>query len=654
MRPDTGAFEEQALEQRYDTGLLRRLLPFLRPYRGPLLAAVVLILAITGLDLLLPYLTKVAIDRYILSGPQAEAQDGPRTIRVDLADPQVQSVAQRFPALFQEAGPGAARIAYPDLNRLPPADRRLLRQGDLAGLGGLALLLLLLIGADFGLNFAQRLVMEKAGLLVMHDLRRALFGRLQSLALPYFTRHPVGRLVTRVTNDVQNMHELFTSVIALFFKDLFLLAGILAVMLAMNWRLALAVLAVVPLVALTAKLFSRRVREVFRRLRVKVAEINTRFAETIGGIAVLQAFRREAANLEAFRRLNRDNFLLGMREIHLLAVFMPLIEVLGVVTVAVIVYYGGRRSLAGDLSIGVLVAFIAYSKMFYRPIRDLAEKYNILQNALASAERIFQIMDSRELPPPPRRPEAGLPAPAPETPAVAFENVRFGYTPEAPVVTDINFTAGLGETVALVGPTGSGKTSLMNLLLGFYPPDAGVIRVFGADLADVPPEALRAHLAVVMQEPFLFSGSVRENIFPGDGDRPAAEVAAVLEAANCRALVERLPQGLDTVLAEGGSTLSSGERQLLCIARAFARNPAIILLDEATSYIDSATEARVQEALARLMAGRTAIVVAHRLSTVRQAHRILVLKGGRIVERGRHDELLARRGVYHRLLQSQA
>jgi ATP-binding cassette subfamily B protein len=650
MRPEHDAFDEQSLERPYDPGLLGRLLPFVRPYRGPLALAVVLIVAITGLDLVLPYVTKEAIDRYIVPPQSSAAPDGPRMLQVDLEEPRVRAVVARFPALFQAEG-SAARIAYPDLRHLPPEDLRTVRRADLAGLGGLALLFLLLIGADFTLNFCQRLTMEKTGLLVMHDLRLALFQRLQSLSLPYFTRHPVGRLVTRVTNDIQNMHELFTSVIALFFKDLFLLAGILAVMLAMSWRLALAVLLVVPLVVYTARYFARHVREVFRSLRIKVAEINTRFAETIGGISVLQVFRQEGANLERFRRLNHDNYLMGMREIHLLAVFMPLIEMLGVITVAVIIYYGGLRSLAGDITIGTLVAFISYIKMFFRPIRDLAEKYNILQNALASAERIFQIMDSRETTPRPRHPLPALPAPDPATPAVAFEGVRFGYTPEAPVVRDISFTAGVGETVALVGPTGSGKTSLVSLLLRFYRPDAGTIRVFGADLADLPPEVLRSRLAVVMQEPFLFSGTVRDNIFPPEDAVSREREAAVLEAANCQDLVGRLPRGLDTLLTEGGATLSSGERQLLCIARAFARDPAIILLDEATSYIDSATEARVQEALARLMAGRTALVVAHRLSTVRQAHRILVLRKGRIVESGRHEELMARRGFYHRLHQ---
>jgi ATP-binding cassette subfamily B protein len=445
------------------------------------------------------------------------------------------------------------------------------------------------------------------------------------------------------------MHELFTSVLSMLFKDVFLLVGIGTVLMVMDWRLALAAFAVLPLVVLASLWFSRRVREVFRRQRIKIAEINTHFAETIGGIKILQCFRRETDNEKRFRRLNHENYQAGMDHIHILAVFMPLVEVLAVVTVAVIIWYGGWRILTADMTLGVLVAFISYLRMFFRPIRDLSEKYNILQNAMASAERIFLIMDSAEkLPRPPTTPTMDRIA------KIEFRNVAFSYLTGEPVIADISFQVAAGETVALVGATGSGKTTLTLLLLRFYLPDRGRILINDQDMTDVDPAILRARLALVTQEPFLFSGSVRENIFPHPGAVGKEEVQAVLAAANCQSIVERLPQGLDTPIGEGGSALSSGERQLFSIARAFARDAEVIILDEATSYIDSNTETRIQEALNRLTANRTTIVVAHRLSTVRRADRIIVMDRGRIREAGSHQQLIRQQGYYYQLHRSQA
>ena len=483
----------------------------------------------------------------------------------------------------------------------------------------------------------------------MHDLRLALFRHMQDLSMTFFTRNPVGRLVTRVTNDVQNMHELFTSVLSMLFKDLFLLLGIGGVLLAMHWRLALTSFTVLPLVVLASWWFSRRVRSVFRLLRIKVAEINTLFAETIGGIRVIQAFRREADNERKFRTLNHANYLAGMEQIHLLAVFMPLVEVLGLVTVAIVILYGGNSILAGDMTLGVLVAFISYLRMFFRPIRDLSEKYNILQNALASAERLFLVLDSRETLP--RPPEGSAITPAAETPIahIVFDKVSFSYLPGERVLHDISFRVQAGETVALVGPTGSGKTTLTQLLGRFHLPSAGHIYITGQDIHDWHSYALRARMALVMQDPFLFSGSIRDNILPASEDVPDEKLREILSDANCLDIVARLPGGVDTVLSEGGASLSSGERQLLSIARAFARRPDIIILDEATSYIDSETETRIQVALQRLTRGRTTFLVAHRLSTVQHADHILVLHHGRIIEAGTHARLMEKKGFYYRL-----
>jgi ATP-binding cassette subfamily B protein len=651
-----GYFEEGQLDKPYDLHLLKRMLPFLVPHRLWLTLSVGIVITLTLMDLALPYLTKTAIDRYIVpvaAAPEgrAEAAGEARFLAVSTEDPAVRDIVARYPGLFRVAGP-TAHIAWRDMEQLPPAALQTLRQRDLNGLLWITAAFLLLIGLDFGLNFVQRLVMEYTGHRIMHDLRMKLFDRLLALSLTFFTRNPVGRLVTRVTNDIQNMHELFTAVLSMLFKDLFLLVGIGAVLLAMDARLALAAFAVLPLVVAASLWFSRRVREVFRRQRIKIAEINTRFAETIGGIKILQAFRREAANAKRFRRLNHQNYQAGMDHIHILAVFMPLVEVLAVITMAIIIWYGGGRILTGDMTLGVLVAFISYLRMFFRPIRDLSEKYNILQNALASAERIFLIMDSRQaLPRPAADPGAGA---LKRIEKIEFRRVGFSYVEGEPVLADISFQVPAGQTVALVGATGSGKTTLTMLLLRFYLPDQGRILINDQDMRAVDPAALRSRMALVTQEPFLFAGSVRENIFPNPENVSADEVRAVLAASNCRSIVKRLPQGLDTPIGEDGGALSSGERQLFSIARAFAREAEVIILDEATSYIDSNTETRIQEALQRLTADRTTIVVAHRLSTVRQADQIIVIDRGRIRETGTHQELLHKQGYYYRLHRCQA
>jgi ATP-binding cassette, subfamily B, multidrug efflux pump len=660
MPHDGGYFEEGQLDKQRDLRLLGRLLPFLTPYRAMLAASVVLVLLLTALDLTLPYLTKMAIDRYIVpvqtdstpSDTSEPAEKAPsrtkRWLMISNDNPALTALRARHPELLVRRDAGWA-IAYQDLDRLSPEERRHLRQPHLTGLLLIAAAYLVLIIMDFIINFIQKITMEKAGHFVMHDLRLTLFRRMQDFSMTFFARNPVGRLVTRVTNDVQNMHELFTSVLSMLFKDFFLLLGIGIVLVSMNWRLALAAFTVLPLVGLASWWFSRRVRDVFRRLRIKVAEINTRFAETIGGIRVIQSFRRENDNEKRFRRLNHENYQAGMEQIHILAIFMPLVEVLGVITVAIVILYGGGRILSGDMTLGILVAFISYMRMFFRPIRDLSEKYNILQNALASAERLFQVMDSPEMLP---RPQENRPVPVPdESPLthIVFDRVSFSYLPEEPVLQEISFQVQAGSTIALVGPTGSGKTTLTQLIGRFHLPDAGTIRINGRDIREWDPTTLRRRMALVMQDPFLFSGSIRDNILPHQSKVSDDTLRTILADANCLDFVMRLPQGLDTPLAEGGASLSSGERQLLSIARAFARRPDIIILDEATSYIDSETENRIQEALQRLTSGRTTFLVAHRMSTVRQADHILVLHHGRIIEAGSHAGLMARQSFYYRL-----
>jgi ATP-binding cassette subfamily B multidrug efflux pump len=659
MQHDHGYFEESKLGKAYDIKLLKRLYPFTRPYRLLLFGSIGLVLLITALDLALPYVTKVAIDRYIVptadvvaDSKASENKTKERVIRVDLADPQKRALVDTYKEFIKIEG-NTALISYNELSRIKRTDLAVLRESDIAGITAISAVFVGLVIINFILSFIQKMIMEYTGLMIMHDLRMKLFVHIQNLAIAFFTRNPVGRLVTRTTNDIQNMHELFTSVISMIFKDLFLLGGIAVVMLIINWKLALVSFIVLPLVLYASINFSRRARDIFRELRVKVAQINTRFSETIGGIRVVQLFRQEMNNYRKFKELNHANYMVGMKQIHVLAIFMPLIELLAVVAVALVIFYGGGRVLSGTLTLGALVAFISYIRMFFRPIRDLAEKYNILQNAMASAERIFLILDSREV----------LPRPAPQRTQgastlqrmeeIRFENVYFGYVDGENILRKITFSISAGETVAVVGPTGAGKTSLINLIPRFYDPTSGRVLINGLDLKDLNASSFRSKIALVMQDPFLFSDTIRQNIFQGSRNPTATQEQFIIDASNCRPLIARLPQGLDTILSEGGASISSGERQLISIARAFARNPQLILFDEATSYIDSSTELAIQQAVETLMKNRTSLVVAHRLSTVRNAHRIIVLNRGRIIETGDHVELMTQKGFYYRLHQLQ-
>ena len=667
MRTDFGYFEEKQLGKPYDIKLLKRLYPFTRAYRPLLCYSIILVILITFLDLSLPYITKIAIDQYIV--PQTEldvekgsdnAENKTRYLRADITDPEIKTIVDKYSHRFK-IFESFALIPYSDLQEFDNKDLKILRQYDLKGITFITVIFLAIVVIDFVFNFAQVMIMEYAGQMIMHDLRVQLFAHIQGLSVAFFTHNPVGRLVTRVTNDTQNMHELFTSVIVFVFKDLFLLVGIAVVLLSINWQLALVTFMVLPFVIWASLRFSGQAREAFRDLRIKIAEINTKFSETIGGIKVIQLFLQEKGNYSGFKRLNHEYYLAGMRQVHVFAVFMPIIELLGAVVIAVVIFYGGSSVLTGKISLGALVAFISYMRMFFRPIRDIAEKYNILQNAMASAERIFLILDSTDsLPKPvPVIESKIMPVSQIGTPdlekisEISLQNVSFNYVKDEIVLKGVSFSVKAGETLAVVGPTGSGKTSIINLIMRFYDPSSGRVLLNGTDIKKIYTPYFRAKMALVTQDPFLFSATIKENITLGRNDILEETVQKIIEDSNCKGLIDRLPEGLDTVLTEGGESISSGERQLISIARAFARNPDLIILDEATSYIDSATEQKIQEALASLMTNRTSIVVAHRLSTAREANRIIVLHQGEIIEVGTNDELMEKRGLYFRLNQLQ-
>jgi ATP-binding cassette, subfamily B, multidrug efflux pump len=670
MEPDFGYFEEDKLGKPYDVKLLKRLYPFSRPYRYLLFLSVILVVFITFMDLAIPYMTKIAIDRFIvptfskensekgLRQTYSNSEEGlDRIYQADLSDPFVREIVEKYETLFT-IHEDTAIITFENLGKLEKDDLILLRQNDLSGVKFIAGIFLIIVLINFVLNFFQVVIMEYTGQMIMHDLRMDLFQHIQQRSLSFFTKHPVGRLVTRVTNDVQNMNELFTSVITFVFKDLFLLFGIAFVLLMMNWKLALISFAVLPFVAIVSLYFSKVAREAFRVLRIKVAEINTRMSETIGGIRIIQLFGREQKNYKVFARINHENYQAGMRQIHVLGIFLPFIEFTAVLAVALVIYFGGQGVLGGAISLGSLVAFISYMKMFFRPIRDIADKYNLLQNAMASAERIFLILDNKE-----KDASAIVPKHDPEIPSpeiqtldtlnkidiIQFQDVTFSYIPGETVLDRISLTIKAGQMVAIVGPTGSGKTTLVQLIPRFYDPIFGNILINQKDIRLIPPKLLRSKLAIVTQDPFLFSQSIRENIFSNNNHLSQKEREQILNASNCKRILKRLPKGIDTVLSEGGLSISSGERQLISIARAFARNPELIIFDEATSYIDSNTEAQIQDAMANLMQNRTSIVVAHRLSTARSADQIIVLNHGRIIESGTHGELMSKQGFYYRL-----
>jgi len=575
--------------QTYDWKLLLRLLAYLRPYKRAVAGAFVLIVAMAGLDLVGPYLTKIAIDQYI-------------------------------------------------------------RMGDASGLTKVAGLYLLALLLAFAVRFAQTVLMQMTGQRIMRDMRREIFRHLQRLHVAYFDRHPVGRLMTRVTTDVDAVNELFTSGVVTVFGDLFTLFGIMGVMLALDLRLALVTFSVIPLFFLVTNWFRQGARSSFRETRKWVARINAFLQENLTGMSVVQLFRREARNEGAFAGINRKHADANMTAIFYYAVFYPAIELLAALAVALILIWGGGEVLRGTVSLGVLVAFIQYSERFWRPISDLSEKFNILQAAMASSERIFLLLDTAPevtASPTPHR----LPA---VRGGVAFEDVSFSYDGDLAhaVLRDIDFAVEPGRSVALVGATGAGKTTIISLLTRFYDVQKGRVTLDGRDVRALDPAELRRALALVLQDVHLFSGTIASNIRLGS-DIPDARVWEAARAVHAHRFIETLPQGYDTEVTERGSTLSVGQKQLLSFARALAHDPRVLILDEATSSVDTETEQLIQDALKVLLRGRTAIVIAHRLSTIQNVDEILVLHKGRVRERGTHQQLLAQRGLYWRLYQLQ-
>jgi ABC-type multidrug transport system fused ATPase/permease subunit len=524
-----------------------------------------------------------------------------------------------------------------------------LTPSPLAGVLAAALVQVVALVVTFVVLYAQGYLLQVMGQRVMADLRRDLFGHLQGLDLAFFDATPVGRLVTRVTTDVDALNDLFTAGIVSIVGDVLVLAGIAAVLVALDARLALAAFAILPLLFVLTLWFKTRARESFREVRTAVARLSSFLAEHLSGMSIVQLFGREEAALATFRAVNADHRDANIRGIFYYAVYYPGVEILTALGLALVLAYGGGQALAGALSIGALVAFLQYAQRFYQPLADLSEKYNVLQQAMASAERIFELAD--------RRPTIVSPAdghrPERVAGAIAFDAVSFAYRPGVPVLSEVSFRIAPGETVAVVGATGAGKSTLANLLLRFYDVGAGAVAVDGVDVRRWELSALRHATGLVLQDVFLFAGDVASNLRLGETAIDEERLRQAAADAQALEFVERLPGGFAAPVEERGAGLSVGQKQLLAFARALAFDPRILVLDEATAAVDTETERRIQAALERLLEGRTSLVIAHRLSTVQRADRILVLHKGRLAESGTHRELLAQGGIYRRLYELQ-
>ena len=580
--------EDEVLGKAYDSKLMKRLLGYVKPYKNYVIFAILLNMVVAALGPVRPYLTKIAVDDY---------------------------------------------IAHSDYNGLL-----------LIGVLLFASLLLQAVIQYFLTYFTQYL-----GQKTLFDLRTQIFNHIQKLALKFFDRTPIGRLVTRATNDVEALGELFSSGIVMVFSDVFIILWILGFMFFMDFNLSLVTLSVLPVLIYGTFLFRKKARESYRDVRLHLARLNSYMQEHVTGMSVVQIFNKEKDEYNKFSLINSDYRLANIKSIFYYAVFYPSVELLSSVAIGLIIWYGGGEVIQGTLTIGVLFAFIQYTEMFFRPIRDLSEKYNIMQTAMASSERIFKLLDNHTMI---RNPE--IPVKLGDVRGnIEFKNVWFAYNGDDFVLKDISFSINPGETVAIVGHTGAGKTSIINILTRFYDINKGEILLDGINIEKLDKRELRKYISMVLQDVFLFSGNVKSNINLDNGDISEERIIDAAKIVGANKFIEELPQKYNEEVKERGATLSVGQKQLISFARALAYDPKILILDEATSSIDTESEHLIKQAIEKLLVGRTAIVIAHRLSTIQNADKIIVLHKGEIREIGNHQQLLAKKGIYYKLYQLQ-
>lgn len=573
----------------YDWPLFKRILACLRPYTGRVIVAILLLLAVSLLSLAGPYLTKVAIDDYI-------------------------------------------------------------RTSNYEGLDNIALAYMAVLIGAFVCQFAQFYLIQHTGQKVMADLRRKVFAHLHKMSFSYFDRNPIGKLVTRVVNDVEVLNEMLTSGLILVFSDLFTLIGIFCVMLYLDWHLTLTVCLIFPFIYMATQAYRTRARDALRKFRAHISDLNTALEENLTGMTTVQLFNKEERQYQEFHGINSAKLKEDLRSLHYNSIYLPSIDMFSAAGVGLVIWYGGGSYVQDGIQLGVLVAFLQYLQKFFEPIRDLAEKFNIIQTAMASAEKIFELLDTPEEQVNPARPKKlenfrG---------AIEFKNVWFAYNDDNYVLKDISFSVGEGESLAIVGATGSGKSTIVKALCRFYDIRKGDILIDGVSTLDLDKYSLRRQIAIVQQDVFLFSGNIMDNIRLGNRDLSAEEVESVARAVHLHRFINNLPSGYQEEILERGVSLSQGQKQLLSFARALAADPKILVLDEATSNVDTETEALIQKTMLELIKGRTSIVIAHRLSTLRHVDKILALKNGEVAEFGTRRELLKRKGIYYNLARLQA
>lgn len=586
-------FDYRLMNKKIVWRLLREVIPYLLPF----LISICLILSVSAFSLARPYIVKTAIDDYITPVIEGKAET----------------------------------------------------EHALAGVSRMSLIFLLLILAEFAFGYLQTYILQSTGKKIIMNLRSRVFNHIQKLPVAWFDKNPVGRIVTRVTNDTEALNEMYTDVVVSFIQDIFVMAGVIVLMLSMHTGLTLISLAVVPLMATAAILFRKTARKVFGTIRTRLAVINAFLAEHISGMKIIQVFNMQKNKMNEFDKVNRDYLEANNRMIAVFGIFRPFMDIISSLSLALLLWAGGGNILSGFMELGTLYAFINYTNRFFQPIMDLTEKYNTMQSSLVSSDRIFSLLDEAAEPGP-----EGQPVVLDKVNGrIEFKNVWFAYTGENWVLKDVSFVIEPGQSVAFVGATGAGKTSIINLICGFYENQKGEILIDGVNIKQCTKQSLRKNIGLVLQDVFLFSGDIETNIRLFDRNISGEKVREAACLAHADSFIEMLPGGYKSMLTEKGSTLSAGQRQLLSFARALVRQPAILVMDEATSSIDTETESLIQKALEKLMEGRTTIAVAHRLSTIQKADQIIVIHEGRIHEKGTHQELLEQKGLYYNLYRLQ-